>query len=1157
MKKRFVCAAWLAAALVYAQSERGSITGIITDASGANIANAPVKVINQATNATERIFTSSAGEYNAANLAPGVYRIEVSTPGFRAFIEDGVTVTAGSTVRIDARLQVGQISESVEVNAQAAELQTENAKISTAVENKMVDDLPLVVGGAMRSPFDLVSVASDSKGSGTTLSIGGGQAASWSATLDGIPVNTNRSADAGETAYLTPSVESITEFAVDTNGFKAEYGQAGGGVITFASKSGTNQLHGSAYEFLRNDDFDARGFFAPTRSIYKQSDFGASVGGPVIIPKVYHGKNKTFFFLSYEGFRNRLGANGSVLTVPTPEMYQGDFSKWVNNKNQLIPIYNPLSTTGSPSGSGFVRTPFAGNIIPQSMFSQVSVSMIPYAQSVTPNRAGIVPGTFSYVNNNYLTNGGDSESPTDKGSMRVDQNFGSNHHVSFFYNRTRNNQLPGPAGPSGLPEPLYNGQVTQYDAALYRASWDWSASPTLFNHFSFGDNKFSKNSYSPNVGGNWKTCIPNAVDCKVNFPNVTFTEFTGWGSTAYNGTSQPSWSFQDALSWIHGAHTLKFGYSFDHQVADGFGQQNIAGNAGFSFLETGVPGVTSFTSGSSFASFLLGAANTGATETIRNLPQTYAYNGFYAQDDWRVTSKLLVNLGVRYEYTSPPVAGGNQYSNFSPTAPNPAVNNYPGALVFAGSGPGRSGQSSLVPGYYGAIGPRLGLAYSLDSKTTIRVGAARSFSRVTVVASSSHYAGFIGQYAFASSDNGVTPAFYWDKGLPPYPLPPQINPSFSNNTNVDYWNGQNATRAPEDDNWTLSLQRQISSSTVVEADYNAVVGVHLQSGIQNVNQVPMSTVNALIAKLGATQTINLLNSSITSAAAVAAGIPIPYANFTNPAVQQNMSVAQALRPYPQYLTVDTSQSGGDKSGHSNYQALVLKLNRRLSNGLTAQLSYTFSKLLTDSDTYYANAGFAEDNGNRRIEKSIGAYDQTHTVKLNTVYELPFGKGRRWLTHGFVNQVAGGWRLSAIQVYASGYPIGVTVNAPIAIFNGTNRPQITNYNWMSTWSGNFDPNKDTYLNAADFPAQVPGVLGNATRLNPLVRGFPNLNENVGLSKSFAMTERLKLDFRAEAFNLLNRTVFSSPNTNLNSSAFGIVSGQSNSPRDMQLALKLYW
>ncbi len=321
----------------------------------------------------------------------------------------------------------------------------------------------------------------------------------------------------------------------------------------------------------------------------------------------------------------------------------------------------------------------------------------------------------------------------------------------------------------------------------------------------------------------------------------------------------------------------------------------------------------------------------------------------------------------------------------------------------------------------------------------------------------------------------------------------------------------------------------------------------------------MSVVNALIAKYGATQTVNLLNSSITSATAVAAGIPIPYPNFTNSTVQHSQSVAQALRPYPQYLTVDTSQSGGDKSGHSTYNAAVIKLNRRFSGGLTMQWSYTFSKILTDSDTYYANAGFAEDQGNRKLEKSIGAYDQTHSFRLSTLYDLPFGKGRRWLANSnrFTDAVLGGWRISAIQVYASGYPIGVTRNAPLAIFNGVNRPYITSYNWESTWSGNFDPAKDTYLNAAAFPAQPSTLLGNATRFNPIVRGFPNLNENISLGKSFNLTERFRLDFRAEAFNLFNRVVFSNPNTNLNSASFGLVTGQSNSARQMQLALNLYF
>jgi hypothetical protein len=1148
----------LASVCVFGQTERGSITGVVTDSTGGHIANAPVVLVNKATNTESRITTTNAGEYSAPNLSPGAYRLEITAPGFRRFVQDGLTLTAGATIRVDAQLQVGEVSETVQVESQAPQMQTEDAKISTAVENRLVDELPLVVGGAQRSPFDLVSIVPESKGSGNTVSLGGGQSAAWSATLDGLSVNTNRSADATETAYLTPSVESITEFAVDTNGFKAEYGQAGGGVITFVSKSGTNQYHGSAYDFLRNDAFDARGFFAPTRSVYKQNDFGASVGGPVRIPKLYNGTNRTFFFASYEGFRNRLGSNGTILTVPTPEMYSGDFSKWVDSKGALLPIYDPTSTRANPNGAGSVRDAFAGNQIPISRFSAISQTVLPYGQKVTPNRPGIVPGTLGWVSNNYVSNSGITESPTDKGSVKIDQNFGSSHHLGFFYNRTGFSSQPGPSGPSGLPEPLWNGSVSQFDAALYRLSHDWTLSPRLVNHFSIGGNTFSKNSYSPNTGLNWKdkVCIKNAVDCNVNFPNISFTEFTTWGGTAYNGTEQPSWSLKDDLSFIHGAHTLKFGYAFESQRANGFGQQNIAGQATFSFLETAAPGATTATSGSSFASFLLGAADSGATETIRYLPQTFDYHGFYAQDDWRVTRRLMINFGLRYEFTQPPVAGGDQYSDFSPTTPNPAVNNYPGALIFAGEGQGRQGVRSLIPGWYGAWGPRVGVAYSVNPKTTIRAGAARSFSRVTVVASSSHYAGFIGQYNFASTNQGITPAFYWDQGLPPYPLPPQINPAFANNQNVDYWQGQNATRAPEAYNWTFSVQREITPNTMFEADYNATVGAHLQSGIININQVPMAAVNGLIQKYGVTQAVNILNANITSSQAAAAGIPIPYPNFTNAAVQRSQTVSQALRPYPQYLTIDTSQSGGDKSGHSTYNALVLRLNRRFSSGLTFQWSYVFSKLLTDSDTYYANVGFAQDNGNRRLEKSIGQFDQTHVLKLNTLYDLPFGKGRRWLTHGFASQALGGWRIGAIQVYSSGFPIGVTRNAPLPISNGSNRPYITSYEgWGAQYSGDFDPAKDLFLNAAAFPAQPRDLLGNATRYNPKLRIFPNLNENISLGKSFNISERFRIDFRAEAFNLFNRTVFRAPTTNLNSTSFGVVSGQSNAPRQMQMALKL--
>src|SRR5436190_832311 len=320
----------LASLALLGQSDRGNITGIVTDPTGASIASAELSVINRDTNATVKLVTTSSGEYSAPNLPPGSYRIEITAPGFKHFVRQNIEVSASTTVRVDAKLQLGQVSEQVEVSAAVSTIQTDDAKVSTQVENKLVDELPLQVAGAMRSPFNLVAVVPEAQGSGQLLSLGGGQVAAWDATLDGYSVGTNRSGDTAEAALNPPSLESLTEFTVDTNGFKAEYGQAGGGVMSFASKSGTNRFHGSAYDFLRNDALDARGFFASQRSVYRQNDFGFSAGGPIWIPKVYNGRNKSFFFVSYEGFRNRAGANATILSVPTPEMYKWDFSKWVD-----------------------------------------------------------------------------------------------------------------------------------------------------------------------------------------------------------------------------------------------------------------------------------------------------------------------------------------------------------------------------------------------------------------------------------------------------------------------------------------------------------------------------------------------------------------------------------------------------------------------------------------------------------------------------------------------------------------------------------------------------------------------------------------------------------------------------------------------------------
>ena len=1147
----------LAGLSLFAQSERGSITGVVTDPTGAAVPAAQIAVTNRDTNVVNKTVATGSGEYSVPNLSPGTYRIEVTSTGFKRYLQQNAVITASSTVRVDAVLQLGQVTDQIEVTTAASALQTDSSRVSTSVQNKLVDELPLVVGGAMRSPFNLVAVAAEARGGGQTLSIGGGQAAQWDATLDGHSVGTNRSGDVAEAALNTPSVEALTEFSVDTNGFKAEYGQAGGGVMTFASKSGTNALHGSVYNFLRNDKLDARAFFAQTRSIYRQNDFGFSASGPVVIPKLYNGKNKSFWFASYEGFRNRVGANATILTVPTPEMYAGDFRNWVDATNRQLPVYDPSTTRPNATNTGSVRDQFPNNQIPVSRFSTTATAIASFGKSIAPNRGG-APGTSLYARNNYNVTGGTNVTPTDKWSVKGDQVLGSNHRVSFLWNRTTFFNKPGPAGAPGLPGTLYNGQIQDWKTNALRLVHDWTISSSMVNHLSYSRNIFIKNSYSPNVDQNWKdkVCIKNSVDCNQNFPTINFTDgYTAWGGASYNGTNQPGWGLKNDLSYIRGSHTMKFGFQHQNQNADGFGQQDIAGRADFSYLSTSVPGVTTNTSGSAFASFLVGDAFLGRTETIRAVTQRYPYFGFYAQDDWRVNRKLTVNFGLRYDVTLPPTNLKDEYSDFNPTRPNPGANGRPGALWFAGFGQGRENKRSLVPGWYGGWGPRLGLAYTPDQKTTFRAAFGRSFSRVTAVQGSGHFAGFIGQYVFNNTSQGVTPTFRLDQGLPPYQLPPSIDPAFSNQNDVDYWQGQEATRAPENLYWTFNIQRQLASNMVVEVGYNASVGTHLQTGLLNLNQLNTATYKDLTSRLSVAPAQSILRGDILAPAAVAAGIQVPYPAFLN---QRIRTVNQALRPYPQYQNINTDVQNGDKSGHSSYHALVIKMDRRFSKGLTLNWNYVFSKIITDSDTYFANAVGSMDQYNRGLEKSIGAFDQTHSFKFSTLYDLPFGKGQRWLTSGPLNHVLGGWRIAAIQSYNSGSPLALTRNNPLPIFNEISRPVVDSYtNWRAPLVGaQFDPAVDRFFQPKSaFPVQ-PNDFGNATRYNPKVRSFWGQNENISLAKTFRVTESVRIDLRGEAFNLLNRVIFGTGNNNLDSNTFGQVTN-ANSPRQMQVGLKVYW
>ena len=554
-----VAAALLAIPTVaLAQTERGAISGLVTDETKAAVPGVAIKVINAGTNVTTSVVSSDSGGFSAANLPPGTYRIEAVLEGFRTSVVEGVIVTAGATARVDLDLNLGSRTESVNVVAENRTLQTEDAKVATAVSNRLIDELPLVVGGAMRSPFDLISTVAEAKTGGgvgnTAVSLGGGQGGAFGATLDGVSVNTNRQADIVETAFLTPSLEAITEFAVETNGFKPEFGQAGGGGITFASKSGTNVLKGSVYGFFRDDALDRKGFFEQTKGIYKQSDFGGSLGGPVRIPGMYNGTNRTFFFTSYEGFYNQQGSNAAFRSVPTPEMWNGDFSNWVDSQGRRITIYDPATTRPNPNGAGFVRDPFPNNRIPVERFSSVAKQYIALARSVlVPNRPGLTPGTFGYVNNNYVSEDRSTIEKTNKFSVKVDHTLSSRHRLAYLFNRTTNGTESGPNGATGLPEPFNDNQESTFDGDLHRVSWDWVGS-RIVNHLTVGANTFNKNSFSPNVDQNWKdrVCIPNAVDCNQNLGAIQFTEFSTWGGASYNGTEQPRFTLKDDVTFIGG-----------------------------------------------------------------------------------------------------------------------------------------------------------------------------------------------------------------------------------------------------------------------------------------------------------------------------------------------------------------------------------------------------------------------------------------------------------------------------------------------------------------------------------------------------------------------------------------------------------------------------
>lgn len=1111
--------AWLIAVSAFAQSDRGAITGRILDPSGAAVPGAAVAARNQATGVQYKAVSTDAGNFLIPQLPFGVYEVSVEAAGFRRFVQKEVEVNVARTVTLNVSLEVGQLDQAVEVSAAVGVIDASTSDIGTVISRERVMDLPLQISANMRSPEAFVFLAPGVTGNTRDTQINGSQSRAKEVLLDGVG---STSPESGGILFTYPSVEAIGEFKLLTSNFNAEYGRTGGGFEIFTTRSGGNDFHGSAFEYFRNDVLDARGFFARSTPVNRQNEFGAALGGPILIPKTYNGRNRSFFHFVYSGFRYRAGATNEFFSIPSEDLRKGDFTR-VGRV-----IYDPR-TTRTEAGR-ILRDPFAGNLIPSSRFSSVAKNMV-----------ALLPPTS---NNNLLNNFqsvGAQRFLRDQVNVKIDHNLSDKNRFSaFVYIGTQNN-----VDPERLPKPFTSSLDRDYRSRWVRLTHDYIFSPNLLNNFRAGFTREGEFWRKLSVNEGWPEKIGLkgvATGAQGAFPRVTFTDgFTTWAddNKSFGSQVNNTWQISDSVSYIRGRHALKTGMEARWLQTNGADFFLSQGAFSFNSLETGLPGAAA--SGNAFASFLLGAVDRGEMNILAVVPgNRYRYLAAFIQDDWKVTGKLTLNVGFRYEIYFPRTEAHNNMSGFDPTIPNPQAGNILGAIAFLGDGPGRNGRKSFADTYYKNFGPRFGFAYAMTPQTVLRGGYGIYYAPGNATAglrSSQNFGfGFNVRATPSSLDNGVTPAFWLDDGFPQnFAKPPIIDPSVSNGNDVNMI-GRTDGRPPYFQNWSLGLQRELPGRVRLEANYVGNKGTRLGTGLIRINEV-----DPRYLSLG-----TLLSRPASSADAAAAGIKIPYPGFTG-------SVAQALRPYPQFTNIDNRSN---PNGNSTYHSLQLVAEKRFTKGFTMMANYTFSKAISDADVQAGGGTAGQTYYNRALEKAISVNDVPHIVNISYIYELPFGRGKKYLNRpGAVNKIAGGWSVTGIHQYQAGKPVVLTATNTLPLFNSVLRPDVVNGEKRHLSVDNFDPARDRWINRAAFA--VPGALrfGTSARSYSDLRAPALLNESLGLIKRTALAERFSLIFRAEFFNLFNRTQFQSPAAVVNNANFGQISGQANTPRQGQLALRL--
>jgi hypothetical protein len=1104
----------------------------------------------------------------------------VSQPGFKAWTRADLVLSSADSVRVDVMLQVGQTSERVEVTGEAASLKTESTEVSTTMEQKLVDNLPLPIagiGGGMRNAFSLMIMlpqvrTGDGQSSWDDFNVGGGQQHTWNVSVDGLSVEMGWRNHVGYMNRLTPPVDAVQEYRIETASFKAEDSRASGGNITLTTKSVTNQLHGSAFDYYQSQVLDANTWrnneFGHPKSIYHRNDFGINAGGPVYLPKIYNGRDKTYFYFAYEGYRFPQTSGVGTTTIPTPAMINGDFSGWTPN-GALTPIYDP-STTAPDGNGGYTRQMFAGNKIPASRLSPLAQNIAKFYPA--PNLPGLV--------NNYLETGAGAKSLINNAFLvKFDQNFGSRNKLAFtwtkstsYFNNAYDSDLNSANNwGNSLPYPLAGRQYyhgDQYYGNVFRVNDTQVITPGVVNTLTVGAHRLTHPEHDVTEfppGQNWGTKLGGVQNNPYNnngFPSVTFAtdNYYSWDSSKLWDEYHTEEGLDESVNWVKRNHNFKFGYSLALLHMDVNNRNNATGTYTFSRLETATPLDNTGATGSSFASFMLGAVDKG-NFTVPNAQELlFRSHAFFVQDDWKITPKLTANFGLRYELNEGVTERHDQFSLFNPDVANPACGGCSGALTFLGSGAGRLGARGLWPNSHG-WGPRAGLAYQFAKDTVVRVGFGIFYAPEKSPGLGGANDGFTSSANFTSPNTGVTPAFQWDQGLPAWQAPPFINPAFGTPNGVTFWMPSELEKTPSTYSWNVAFSRSLPGHLVADITYTGSKGTHLPSNRESDMQV-----DPKYAYLG-----SLLTAPITDPAVRALGFTAPFANYTQ-LLGEHATLGQALRRWPQYIGI--GQPGMTMhNGNSTYHALILKATKRYSDGLSLVADFTWSKLLTDADSSepwiagYVGVGggvggaAAQNTYNRRLEKSYSVLDIPEMFKLTAAYDLPFGPHRKFVSSGVIGHIVGNWNLATYTFYQSGFPEGVIdTGYNNYLFGGQNRPNVLTTSWRAPISGSgFDPNQEPYLTKAAFeritsPAQNP--FGNAARFNGATRSPFTVRTNITISRSFPIKERVRADFRWEIYDLFNMKTWANPQSLdlANTTLFGVVNN-ANGNRSMQAALKV--